>query len=428
MPALAPLSFQQQWLWNLARQYPEWNCVLSYAYRLSGSLDLEQLRNGIDVVFNRHDSLRTKIVLAERGVALDVDDPLARRFEIVEVEGSAQQAVQEFCSQQLDPADAPLRLRLFRISATEHFLALAVHRVVADCHSIDQVFDELWACYRGETASGSTPMQYSAYTTRQRDNQPAWQRRHAKYWAERLRNAQPAQWPHDAVSSSATPSALGDIKATLGAQLSNELKDAARRCRTLTANVMLALYVAAIAKWCKQTDFIVPFNMAGRQTEHRHVVGYFSHILFLRMTLTGRETYLELLSLVSNELFRAMSHQDFGIMATERADLLRGVYFQWLSWQAEAVAVPGPESAALTKERVTIRDFGAGLTAVPAGMVDVELTFFDAPDAIQIRGVYPANRFSPATMERFVDGLLTTCRTFVRAPDARVFEETAYTA
>jgi non-ribosomal peptide synthetase component F len=185
---------------------------------------------------------------------------------------------------------------------------------------------------------------------------------------------------------------------------------------------MHTIYVAVLSRWCDQRDFVVPFNVAGRQSEHKNVIGYFSHTLCLRPQLTGNESFQELLSLVSNEFFRAMTHQDFGLTATKQPELLEGTFFQWITWQQEGSAA-GPDAASesgLKSEHFSFRDFGEGLTAIPPGVVDVEVTFFDTTDGIYALGVYRADRFTSDAMERFMEDLRSASVEFTRDPQVRV--------
>jgi hypothetical protein len=214
------------------------------------------------------------------------------------------------------------------------------------------------------------------------------------------------------------------MKCLFGPQLSGELREAARRAQTLSAMFMLTIYVAVLVRWCKQKDLVVPFNVAGRQSEHKYVIGYFSHILYLRLKLTGSETFQQLLGAVSNEFYRALSHQDYGTMATKQPGLLEGTFFQWISWHKTDVAGKAPPEEvkpdALTAERFSFREFGEGLTAIPPGLVDVEVTFFDTDEGIYALGVYRADRFSGDAMEEFIQELRSAAKEFVQNRDALV--------
>jgi hypothetical protein len=187
---------------------------------------------------------------------------------------------------------------------------------------------------------------------------------------------------------------------------------------------MLAIYIAVLWRWCRQRDFVLPFNVAGRQSEHKSAIGYFSYVLYLRMEMTGSETFRELLSRIGNEFFANLSHQDFGRMAIRHPELLSGTLCQWVTWHPDdASGVPASATLDPLKppvERVSVRDFGEGLTVVPPGMTAVEVTFFDTMEGLCAFGSYRADRFTANTMERFMADLRSAAEIFVHNPDVQV--------
>src|SRR5262249_47573759 len=127
---------------------------------------------------------------------------------------------------------------------------------------------------------------------------------------------------------------------------------------------------------------------------------------------------------VTSEFFRALSHQDFGTVAAQSPQLLAGTFFQWITWHQDdssgQPAPPAEDPMELTVERVSAKDFGEGLTAMPPGMVDVEVSCFDTAAGIYASGTYRADRFTQCIMDRFIADLRSAAERFVRNPDARV--------
>ena len=440
MPAQIPLTFQQQWLWALIQRHSDWRCILTYVLRLSGTLNPEVLQISLEEVIRRHGALRTRIVLVDGCAMQEIDEPYAYRLNIVpvsgaskdEIDANSRRALEEFSDRKINLAGESLsNFGLFRQGERQHLLVLTVHRLISDCVSVDLLLREIWLLYekftRGGSPSGATvPSQYSDYAMWQHQTYPQWLTKHLAYWKERLTEARPMRWPLLRGVAAAKPrrGAIGRMKCLFGAELSAELREAAQRTRSLAAMFMLTIYVAVLSRWCSQNDFLVPFNVAGRQSEHKSVIGYFSHILYLRLRLTGNETFLQLLSLVSNEFFRALAHQDFGTMATRYPETSAGTFFQWISWHKADVSGSSARDAAqtgeLTAERFPFREFGEGLTAMPPGMVDVEVTFFDTDEGIYALGVYRADLFEAETMERLTQDLRLAAEEFVRNKHAPV--------
>ncbi len=439
MPVRLPLTFQQEWLWKLARRHESWQCVAVYAFRLRGELNISLLQECFAIVIRRHDALRTRIVAVAGTVWQEITEcqtyPLQSEAvpgaSAAEIEANARHIVEEVCDRRMDLSAGPFwRARLLRLSGQEHWLVLAMHRLVGDCPSIDQAYRDIRALYiefeQGRPSPLKTVAQYSEYAISQRHTDGDWRKRHEPYWSKRLAGAAFARWPTDPSVAPATTPALAKMSCFIGAALTGELRELARQFRTLAPTLMMAIYAAVLWSGSRQTDFVLPFNIAGRQTEHKAVIGYFSYVLYLRVQLTGHETFKELVARLGNEFFGSLSHQDFGRMALQYPELLEGTLFQWVTWHPDdAPSAPVPSALNPLEQRidrVCIRDFGEGLTLAPPGMTAVEVTFFDTAAGLHAFGSYRSDLFGPAAMERLMSDLRSAMELFVRHPDTRIAE------
>ena len=436
MPRQLPLTFQQRWLRDLIQQHAGWRCILTNVLRLSGALDPQRLCASINQAMSRHDALRTCIVASGDTGVQEIDESCTARVALIEIgdvapseiEQKVHRALESFADGRLDPAVTPLvAFGLIKVHPAEHLLVMTIHRLIADCIGADLVLTDICMLYHAiQGQSHSTPQgpQYSDYAQWQNRSYAGWLGKHEAYWIKHLAGTAPIQWPTSRPRSHARRGDIGRVRCQLDAQLSDELREAARRLHTLAATFMLSIYLAVLAKWCRQRDLVIPFNIAGRQSEHKNVVGYFSHVLYLRFALSGNETFAQLLDRVANEFFQSLSHQDFGSIAMRWPALLEGTFFQWITWHKSAFYVTEnrdpADVAPLTTERFPFREFGEGLTAIPPGMVDVEMTFIDTEDGIHALGVYRADRFSSHVMEEFLQTFQLAVQKFVRDPHSSI--------
>jgi hypothetical protein len=186
---------------------------------------------------------------------------------------------------------------------------------------------------------------------------------------------------------------------------------------------MLAVYVACVSRWCGQRDFVVPFLIAGRDSQHERTVGYFPNVLYLRMRLGGAVNFFDLLKLVSNEFYRAVFRQDSCRMAARRPELLRGTLCQWLSWHPADVTAR--ETADITDQLgFTVQGLRfqtpEELTNVPPGVVDIEMSFFEMAGDISALAIYRADHFGERTMVRLMRECRLMAKQFVADPKASV--------
>ena len=352
---VAPLTFQQQWLWGTAERQNTGIIGL----RLLGDLDAQLLRRSFEIVIARHGALRTRIVTFGAEPRQEIDEPAGFHLQSIPFDGAfalenaknARRFIASFFDAQTERTAGKLfEVRLLRLSARERVLVLTIRHIIADAFSIDILFRELWTLYselvRGRLSPPrDPPVQYADYALWQRETAHAWVQKHSTYWQECLAQAVPAVFPVHPGPKGIERGDVANEQINFGRQLSAAVRDLARRTRTLSAAiVMLAVYVAALSRWCGQKEFVLPFAVAGRhRPEHVEMIGFLSYYLYLPVKLTGDETFLELMSKVSRAFYTALEHQDFARMSAQAPELLLGPSFNWVPGALDSlVGVPEP--------------------------------------------------------------------------------------
>src|SRR5262249_11449331 len=157
---------------------------------------------------------------------------------------------------------------------------------------------------------------------------------------------------------------------------------------------------------------------------HESVVGHFSYPLYLRLQVLGTESLIELLGQVSNEFYRAVSHQDFGRMASSAPELVRATFFQWLSWSPDDIpgigASPAPVAPGLTLESLQVPRM-PGATTLPPAMTDIEMTVFETGDTITLCATYRADLFRAETIGRMLREMHSLAERLAANPQGPAF-------
>ena len=411
--------------------------MVVHGFLLEGQLDTEALWRSFAAVCARHGNLRTICLAAEgqlQGEPLQAfkPDPAVALIPVgsrAQIEQHALRVIADLSDIPVEPSRGPwLRVRLIQLGPEEHWFVLAVHRLIADCVSIDQVMRETCWLYAKAGQECIAPLatqaaQYANYASWQARTAQEWLRRHGGYWQTRLHEAVPIKLGAIGSGGGAQASPTGTVRRSFGGEVSKALKDFARSEKTLAANVMLAIYVAVLWRWSQQSDFVIALKVAGRRAEHKYTVGHFSHIIYLRMQLSTTLHFCELVDQVSSEFYRALSHQDFGLISCQRPELLTGAFFQWITRNPEERSVmyaPSGHCADLVAKRLPIGEFGEGLSALPEGMATLEITFFDTLQDVYASGVYRTDVFTAERVETFMDQLEVAIALFLRDPRANV--------
>ena len=437
---MAPLSFQQQWLWGLLQRFPRWNCVVPFALRLSGTLNTEILEVSFKELVRRHEALRTQIVTFAGVSTQKIVSPHEYEFEWVRLSGSARNErrgdpgslVESFVAHAVSRAEGPLfRTRLFESAEGEYVLVVCMHHVITDGVSCQLMFKELWSLYSGfllgrPASLGAGVAQYPDYAIWQRETDVAWHESHEAYWNQRLDGAQRIQLPVQGEASLTGSSEFKEISIVFGTAAVAAVEELCRRLRTVTSLVMLSAYVATIRRWCGQSDFVVPFNIAGRLTaEHQGMMGYLAHVVYLRMQVSGTESFVELVKKVGREFQRGVLHQDFGRMAARAPALLQGTLCQWLSWHPrELSGVPSPEISAQLAEVLQVEPFAFQVDKGEGpALTDIGLEFFDGNPGICARVKYRTDLFNQHTMEVLLEKLQSVVEGLVSHPERHLLED-----
>jgi Condensation domain len=354
-----PLSFQQRFHWDNSRRLSDLNLNFPFALLITGALDIERLRESFEAVIRRHGALRTRIAVTRGEPRQIVDLPGRFRLEVVSRPHDLGSEVEGYLNCPFDLVGGKLfRARLVRLSRGEHILLVCAHHLIMDAHSVSVLSNELWYLY-GSRAPALPVLhtQYSDYALRQMQAHASWLESHARYWTERLANAEPLRLPAERLLTVGATTSVGHFKIEFEGALTAAIDAAARRWKTMPAMLVLTAFVAALSAWSRQKDFIVPIVFSGRDDpDTLGLIGFFSYVLLLRMQTEGARDFGDLRDRVNREFCLACAGEDHGRVVTGLlADLppkegmkLFGTSFNWLSMSSSELA-GAPSQAILNR-------------------------------------------------------------------------------
>lgn len=436
---VVPLTFQQQWLWGAIPDKSRSRLAMVLARRLYGPLRVDFLKESLDTIIRRHGALRTRIVTIGGHPKQHVDEIDECDLETAsiagatdDVESEARRLAADFVYEPFDLTVGPLfKVKLLRLSDHDHVLALAMDHIVSDVVSMQIVLRELRILYV-ELAQGRPPslpkvrLQYGDYALWQQRTSADWGKSHIAYWQERLSGATRIRFPVDAGITGIKPFSKVPMQVGLGKQVSAGLRELARNKKTTPARVVLALYVALLSRICNTRDLVVPFNTTGRHLPgYEDVIGYFPHILYLRIKLAGNDSFLDVLLRVDMELNSALRHDDLGQMINLVPELLEGAWFQWDPWVSYADDEAARRNSAPGElDAVSAKSFALpqpGLDADAIGIrIDLLFAFRDIGEEIVGKGNYRADLFKASTMDMFCRNLRRFAQQLLVDPTAPI--------
>jgi natural product biosynthesis luciferase-like monooxygenase protein/amino acid adenylation domain-containing protein len=321
----APLSFPQQRLWFLTRLHQQSSAYNSpLALRLSGELDIEALESGIRSMIKRHDILRTRIDETDGEPRQLVDDHVSNSIawvDLQELDNSqdiADALIRDEAKKPFDLIHGPLvRVYGLKLGAKEHLLLLTLHHIVTDGWSATIIYRELSSVYeakhRGiDNPLEDLPIQYADFAFWQRnsltsgllDDQ-------LKYWRDQLRDIEPLQLPTDYERPLVASHTGERIPISLPDDLTTSLRRFAREQGVTLYIVLLAAWGLFLCRSANQKNIVVGTPVANRNREELEpLIGCFINTLLMRIDISGRPTFEQLLERVRGTVLDAYSHQD----------------------------------------------------------------------------------------------------------------------
>lgn len=439
-----PLSYAQQRLWFLDQLEPGsvvYN--LPAAMRLSGLLDVEALRNGLNEIVHRHEALRTsfaavdgepkQVIHTEATLALPVV-PLAHLAE-AEREAEVQRLASEEALRPFDLTQAPLlRATLLQLSDREHVILFTMHHIVSDGWSLGVLVRELVALYEAFSAGRSSPLQrlpiqYADYAL--------WQRRYLQgekleeqlsFWRTRLGGDLPVlELPIDRPRSIVQTHRGAWYGFTIDADLTSELRTLCRTADVTLFMVLLAAFQVLLHRYTAQEDILVGAPVANRNRAGlEDLIGFFVNTLVLRTDLSGDPTFAELLARMREVTLGAYAHQDVPFeRLVEELQPERSLSHTPLFQVLFVLQNTPPLSLSLPDLTSTPVKVAA---ATQLSKFDLTLAMEEASGSIKAVFEYRTDLFEEATIARMAQHLQTLLRSAVFDVSLRISELSLLTA
>jgi hypothetical protein len=430
-----PLSFAQQRLWFLSQLEPDSAAYnIPAAIRIGGAFDRAVLARAINEIVRRHEVLRTTFhdrdgeAMATIHDAMTIDVPLV---ELGDHDAAAQQAELRRigAAQTRAPFDLSrgplLRLTLVRLGADDHVLLFTVHHLVSDGWSSRVFMREVAVLYEAFAHGRPSPLpdlpiQYGDFAAWQRQ----WLRgdtldRQLAYWRAQLDRAPVLELPTDRPRPAVQTFDGASIQFTLPRELGDRLHGLAREEGVTRFQLLLSAFAALLHQITGAEDVLIGSPVANRnRRELEDLIGFFVNTVILRVNLSGRPTFRELLRRVRQTTLEAYAHQDLPFEQLVAAlqpkrDLSRHALFQVVfvlqDNPVERQDVPG----------LTLRQLDTDSYHVK---FDLVVNAWDGQDGLTVWWEYNSTLFDRDTIAALFDRYVRLLSGVVDRPSAAVDE------
>jgi amino acid adenylation domain-containing protein len=323
-----PLTSSQHGVWVLDKLHGRTPlCNVSEAFRLSGVLDLDALRYAMQVCFERHDLLRSRVV-GSIVPHLEVMEEIELPFGVIdlsdrdadEVESLALRLANEQAATAFDISKPSLgRVTLIRVNAELHLLVIVVHHLIGDGWSLGIFVREIQELYaavleRRPHRLSANPIQFSDYAAWLATLQAKPDSRIdelVESMASELAGA-PAlvTFPPDTARPAVFDTSGRSYRFSLGAGLNRRLSEFGNRLGVSKFTILLASFALLLGRFSGQKDVVIGSPTANRRhVETRSMIGMFVNTLVYRIGLSGSPSFAQLVRQVWEVSLRAFSRQ-----------------------------------------------------------------------------------------------------------------------
>ncbi len=417
-----PATYGQQALWFLQQLNPNSAAYnLSSAFQIHGRLNLTSFQQAVQLLVERHTSLRTRFE-QHNGQLYQVVQPyeLADFKLIDDLPDQAsiatwlqQAAVQPFDLQQ----DQLLRVRVIKAPAGTSIGFLSLHHSIADFWSLRVLMSELTSIYTSLDTNQpirlSELIDYDYATWQQRFVASQQGQQQAHFWQQHLGDQLPIlSLPSDHVRLPSTAPISQRLRFKLSSEQSQQLKQFAKAQAVTPYMVLLASFKLLLHHYTGENDLIVGSPTAGRDhSQLEQAVGYFVNPISLRSHIKLHQSFGEFVKAIRQTALAAFNHQQYPFnLLVEQLQPERQQHspiFQSMFTLENTRFSDDKNLAALIfgvpEARLAVHDlvFEPYPIATQHAQFDLVLRMIDLPDGLAGVWEYASDLFSEATIQQF---------------------------
>ncbi|RBL90062.1 non-ribosomal peptide synthetase [Chitinophaga flava] len=431
-----PMSSAQRRLWVLS-QFEEGSTAYNMpgVFEFAGALNTEALSRSFDTLITRHESLRTIFREAADGeVRQHILTADALNFRLHEYdfrdagETMLQAAVRASLSRPFDLSAGPLlRAELCRINEDKWVFVYVMHHIISDGWSMEVLVRELLQLYHAYVKGQINPLSplrihykdYAVWQQQQLQNESLVE--HKSYWLQQLGGELPVlELPADKPRPAVKTYNGASISRTISPAVTAGLKALCLSADSTLFMGLLAAVKALLYRYTAQEDIIIGSPVAGREhSDLEGQIGFYVNTLALRTQFSGAGSYLDLLSRVRQTTLDAYQHQSypFDELVEElplHRDMSRNALFDVM------VVLQHQSSASLVEQGFAGLEVRAGEGTQQGSKFDLQFSFVEAGDQLQLHIAYNTDIYQPATISRLSAHLEQLLTAIIAAPSAGI--------
>jgi tyrocidine synthetase III len=427
-----PLSSNQMRLWIIYQQDkldPTYN--LQLAFHLEGAVDIEILRQSMNILFKRQHALFS--VFKQRdGIPFICIVPRPVIVELIDFSGlsleTARENILSFAGDQaripFDIEVGPLfRIFLLKESEQSYFFCAIIHHIIFDGFSRRIFVEELNRIYSNVKAGLNDPAEplklhsYDFAALEKEDLPPEKEKELVDFWKETLKDCPPdLKFPYD-FPRSKHPAGLGfKERFHIPKEYSQKLRSFARDSDTSVFNVLLSITGILFQKSTGVNDICIGIPVSNRRSSPSFkIMGFFVNTIPIRFLIDEGNTFREYLVRATDVFKKAVQNllpfdKIVKALQPERIQGLNPFFqisFSWINNFTIPIDLGG-----IRGERVTVPKSGSSF--------DITFYMWENGDIVEGEIEYNIDLFNHDTIIRLRDNFLMLVKNLVDNPEASI--------
>lgn len=430
------LSFSQQRLWfldQLGGLQSAYN--IPAKLKLSGRLNVLALEKAFQFVVERHDLLRSSIVVEQSGPCLKINETQVFKLKSTdlsslnktEISGQLEAITKSEACEPFSLEKGPLfRARLLLLTNNESVLLICMHHIISDAWSMRILVKEISLAYNKYANNKllqlpQNELRYVDYAAWQRQSlAKGFYQQQASFWKETLSGLDVLNFPFDKPRPAEQNHVGRQLVFELSESLSNKLRTLARTENKTLFSLLLAAWYVFLYRYSSQEDICVGTPVANRpHSELENLIGFFVNTLPIRANINPSKKFSEFLEQIQKNALAAFANPDIPFekiiddLGLDR-DLSQSPVFQTMfSFQNDAV-----------EEGLDFENLAISFTPIHTNTAkfDLSLDVVDQKKNLKLSLEYNSDILLEQSAQGIKDNLVTLLESISLDPSLKIYE------
>ena len=421
--APVPLSLAQERIALMEQMHPAQQTThsLPAAWQLTGPVDLSLLQAALDILVQRHETLRTAI--AQEGsqlqqkvspsAKLEIESRDLRSVPAPDRHAKMMEDIRERTQVPFDLSVGPLfRSVLYRLEDEVFVYFTLRHNVIWDGWSYDVFLADLCESYAALAESRASklpepPVSYGDYVIWQRETLKGSEiARQRDWWHKELADSPlDLPLPYDFARPTRMSYRGGTILARFSKEQAQALTALGHQANTTLFMALFTAYAVLLHRHTGSNDILVGLPVRGRQLpELENLIGSFTNTIVLRARLNGEESFMDFLKQTRDRALDAFSNEQLPLeMLQIRPPVVRAL-FSFQDARTRPLGMGG-----ITLKQIDVEP--------PAAANDLMVWMVERHDHLIAVVNYSTELFTPETIHRLVRSFTTLVDEVVKHPE-----------